>query len=121
MPRILLADDDTGFREALQEALAMDGHDVTVAGSVDEACELVVDHPIDIVVSDINMPGDGITMPERLRRAGRELPVIMITGFDEASVRERARASGAAAYLVKPVSLAALRRALSSAADSQDR
>lgn len=97
----------------------MDGHHVTVAGSVDEACELAVDQPVDVVVSDINMPGDGTTMPERLRRAGRELPVIMITGFDEASVRERARASGAAAYLVKPVSLAALRRALLSAVDGQ--
>jgi DNA-binding response OmpR family regulator len=121
MPRVLLADDDTGFREALQDALAMDGHEVSVAASVDEACEIAVGLPVDIVVSDINMPGDGTTMPERLRRAGREPPVIMITGFDEASVRERARASGAAAYLVKPVSLAALRRALIAAADGRGR
>jgi two-component system, OmpR family, response regulator MprA len=117
MPRVLLADDDTGFREALQEALAMDGHDVSVAGSVEEACEVALSRPIDVVVSDINMPGDGSTMPQRLRGVGRALPVIMITGFDEASVRERAEASGAVAYLVKPVSLAALRRALIRAVD----
>jgi DNA-binding response OmpR family regulator len=105
MATVLIVDDDVDFREALEEALLGEGFDVCVAGDADEACRLVSGRPIDVVVSDIRMPGDGATLPKRLPR-----PVILMTAFEEPGTRERVLWDGAVAYLNKPISLTELRR-----------
>jgi CheY-like chemotaxis protein len=115
MAKVLLADDDCDFREALEEALRTQGFEVVVAGNVDEACRVVGLGGIDVIVSDVRMPGDGSTLPNRLRTIPEAPPVILITAFDEPGMRARVLWDGAAAYLQKPVELDWLRRAIESA------
>lgn len=115
MPRILLADDDVDFREALERALTVHGFEVCIAGSVGELCRLLeVDSP-DLVLSDVRMPGDGTTVPGRVRAIRPGTPVVVMTGFDEAGVRERVLRDGAVAYVEKPLELAHLHRVLEAA------
>ena len=60
--------------------------------------------PIDCVIADIHMPGmDGLTMLRKLRERGDEVPVIILSALDPDTTRDRALASGADAYLSKPV------------------
>lgn len=112
MPHVLIADDDAGLREALQELLSREGFEIEVAASVAEACRALERLAFDVVLSDVRMPGDGSTLPERLRGIRPGTPVILMTAFDEPGVRERATADGVVAYLRKPLSLPDLRAAL---------
>jgi len=71
----------------------------------------------DCVVLDVQMPGmNGLEVQERLASRGNRLPVIFITAYDEAGVRDRALAAGAVAFLHKPFNdelfIATLRQAL---------
>jgi two-component system response regulator PilR (NtrC family) len=116
MPTVLVVDDDLDFREALQEALLTHGCAVRVAGDADEACAAVAAGGIDVVVSDVRMPGDGSRLAKRLQVALADPPpVILMTAFDEPGTRERVLREGAFAYLPKPVSLAWLHRVIESA------
>jgi len=115
MPTVLVVDDDLDFREALQEALLTHGCEVRVAGDADHACQVVADGGVDVVVSDVRMPGDGSRLAKRLQALPAPPPVILMTAFDEPGTRERVLREGAFAYLPKPVSLAWLRRVIESA------
>jgi CheY-like chemotaxis protein len=116
MPTVLVVDDDVDFREALQEALLARGCEVRVAGDADEACQVVADGGVDVVVSDVRMPGDGSRLAKRLQALlAPAPPVILMTAFDEPGTRERVLREGAFAYLPKPVSLAWLHRVIESA------
>lgn len=107
--RILLADDDEAFREALHEALLEQGLEVELASTVDEVCRAVQVGSFDAVVSDVCMPGDGSTLVARLRDIPSEIPVVLISAHDQPALRERALAGGVFAYLTKPIDLRALR------------
>jgi CheY-like chemotaxis protein len=100
----------------LEEALRAQGFDVTVAGDAESACGVVAQGGIDVVVSDVRMPGDGSTLPKRLRNMDGAPPVILITAFDEPGMRA-ARYSGREPPPTcrKPIELDWLRRAIESA------
>lgn len=115
MPTVLVVDDDVDFREALQEALLAQGCEVRAAGDVDEACRVVAMGGVDVVVSDVRMPGDGSRLAAKLQDIPEAPPVILMTAFDEPGRRERVLRDGAFAYLAKPISLAWLRRVIESA------
>lgn len=112
MMRVLLADDDEAFREALQEALLEQGFEVQLASTVDEVCEAVQAETFDVVVSDVCMPGDGTTLVARLRGIRPETPVVLISAHDQPALRERALADGAFDYCTKPIDLGGLRATL---------
>jgi len=115
MPTVLLVDDDRDFREALEEGLAVLGFQVCVAESADEAVQIVGGQHVDVIVSDVRMPGDGATLPKRLQELEGAPPVILMTAFDEPGIRERVLWDGAFAYLQKPIALGHLRRAIDAA------
>jgi CheY-like chemotaxis protein len=112
VPSILVVDDDTDLREALHELLSLQGFDVGAAADVATACAAIARRPFDVVLSDICMPGDGATLPQRCREIRPDTRVIVMTAFDQPGLRERARAEGAVAFLRKPLSQRLLRRAL---------
>jgi CheY-like chemotaxis protein len=118
-PLVLLVDDEEGIRDGLSTWLAQD-YEVITAGNGLEALELLthLERMPDVVVADVWMPClDGINMVRQLRErpAGRHVPVIFLTG--QTSVRSMIDgiASGARAYLTKPVDLDKLERKLRSA------
>lgn len=106
--RILIADDDAALREALGEALSVQGHDVRMVSDVDKALATMTDETFDVVLADVMMPGDGATLPQRVRVFTRPPRVILMTGFDRPGVQTRVMAEGAFGYLVKPIRLADL-------------
>lgn len=104
-PRVVIAEDEALIRLDLAEMLEEEGYDVVgQAGDGVEAVELVERLRPDLVVMDVKMPRlDGIAAATRIARE-RIAPVVMLTAFSQRELVDRARESGAMAYLVKPFS-----------------
>jgi DNA-binding response OmpR family regulator len=103
---ILIVEDDAALRDTLAERLA-DDHDFSVAtaAELDAANKIISDEgrPIDAVILDIGMPdGDGCHFCSRVRRQGRQLPIIILTGSDSEADVIRGLEAGANDYVVKP-------------------
>jgi two-component system response regulator MprA len=105
---ILVVDDEAAVRNALRRALELEGYAVELAADGLEALERLeaVGPEPEAVVLDVLMPGaDGLEVCRRLRRAGRMLPVLMLTARAEVSNRVEGLDAGADDYLVKPFAL----------------
>jgi CheY-like chemotaxis protein len=104
---VLVVDDDPDTRELAATALAAAGASVLHAETVAEALHVFETTPPDIVVSDLEMPGqDGFALLGRLRRLPAPLgrvPVVALTGHARDEDRELALAAGFAAHVSKPV------------------
>jgi DNA-binding NtrC family response regulator len=111
--RILLVDDEEGFRQPAAEALEAAGHEVRQCARGDEAFELLAKETFDCLLTDLRLPGrDGI---ELLREAASRLPdcfLIILTAFASLESAVEALRIGAHDYMFKPVRLDALRRKL---------
>jgi two-component system response regulator MprA len=124
--RILVVDDESAVREAVERALRLDGYDVALAGDGREALETLETHAADAVVLDVLMPRiDGLELCRRLRGRGDRTPVLMLTARDAVADRVAGLDAGADDYLVKPFALeellARLRALLRRAAPGADR
>lgn len=104
MARILVVDDDPAIRDLLLATLGFGAHEVLTAESGDEAVAQAGRAPPDVVVLDLDLPGqDGEAILRRLRGAGVQARVLVLTGSGRG--REAAmRAAGAFDYLTKPFS-----------------
>jgi len=106
--RVLVVDDQSDAREVVGLVLRERGAEVHLAGSVAEALELLGRRSIDVVVSDLAMPGaDGYDLIRAVRADGarREPPIhaVALTAYTGHEVRERAIAAGFAAHATKPL------------------
>ncbi|MCC6935549.1 MAG: response regulator transcription factor [Thermomicrobiales bacterium] len=100
---ILIVEDDRAIASAVRRGLAFEGYKVTVAESGGQALNLARDNMPDLVVLDIMIPGiDGLEVCRRLRAAGEEVPILMLTARDEVADRVAGLDAGADDYLVKP-------------------
>ena len=94
-PRILVADDEPLFLQTTATLLRKAGLACTTASNGTAAFELLSREPFDLVISDLNMPGN---LKLELLREGRttwpEIPVIVVTGAALAANGDRKRASG---------------------------
>jgi DNA-binding NtrC family response regulator len=117
--RILICEDDEPLREALCEALLSLGFEVREAGSTQEACRAAEIERLDAVISDVHMRGNGHTVVTGMRDIQPGVPVIIITGVDNAEERQRALDGGAFDYLVKPITLERLTTTLARALGSR--
>jgi DNA-binding response OmpR family regulator len=117
-PRIIVAEDDAPMRQLVVEALRKDGYEVSAVSDggqllVSMACRLTHCGGLDVadlVLSDVRMPiCSGMQILERLRGARCQVPVILMTAFDDAEARARAYSLGAV-LLDKPFALEHLRR-----------
>jgi len=112
--RILLVEDHESTRLSLVQLLERRGFEVRAAGSLAEARRLAGSETFDILLSDVGLPdGSGYDLMADLRgRAG--LTGIALTGYGMEEDVSRSQRAGFAAHLTKPVSAAALDRALAS-------
>lgn len=81
--KVLVVEDEPHLREAVSEALALEGFDVTQAASGDEAAGLIEDaHGFDLLLTDVQMPGllDGMGVAARARARQPGLPIVVATG-----------------------------------------
>ena len=103
---ILIVDDDQHITGVLRRALAYEGYSVEVATRGDEALNKVIEHPPDLIVLDIMLPGiDGLEVCRRLRASGNQVPILMLTAKDAIPDRVSGLDQGADDYLVKPMEL----------------
>jgi len=113
--RALVVDDHEDSRRLVKTVLADCGAEVREADSVDAALDILAGTYVDVLISDIGMPGaDGYDLIARLREREREhggrIPAVALTAYAGEENRDRALAAGFTAHVTKPVSPAALIR-----------
>lgn len=102
---ILVVDDDPRITDLLRRILAYEGYSVAIAASGSEALDRSLERPPDLVVLDIMLPGlNGLEVAQRLRTAGDNVPILMLTARDAVADRVKGLETGADDYLVKPFS-----------------
>jgi len=102
-PRILVVDDEMIVCESCQRILKEEGYEAEIALSGKEAFEKMKEHPFDIVITDLKMPGiDGMEVLKTLRKEYPDTIVIMITGFSTVETAVEAMKLGAFDYIPKP-------------------
>ncbi len=100
---VLVVDDESGIRQILTEMLEMERFRVHAVASAKEALEVLQKNHVDIVVSDIMMPGmDGIQLMKTIKASSHDVPVVLVTGNSGRHGPETALAAGADGYFVKP-------------------
>ena len=103
---VLLVEDDPAVRGAVERALRHAGHQPALAADGVRALEQATAVPYDAVVLDLGLPGlDGLEVCRRLRAAGNQVPVLMLTARAAVSERVSGLDAGADDYLVKPFAL----------------
>lgn len=104
--RALVVDDEEMLADMLRMALRSEGWDTRVAPDGQTALKLARETPPDVVVLDIMMPGlDGLTVLRRLREAGNDCPVLLLTAKDAVEDRVAGLTAGGDDYVTKPFSL----------------
>ncbi len=102
--RLLLVDDEADFRRTLAKRLLKRGIAVHQAGQGEACLALLADHPMDVVVMDVKMPGmSGIETLHHIREKHTETEVILLTGHAATQDGVEGIKSGAFDYLTKPV------------------
>ena len=103
--QILVVDDEDAVRESIQEAIQNAGFACWGAGSGDEALTLLEERHVDLVISDIRMPGlSGFELTEIVKEK-YDTDVIIITGYGRDFLYEQAIEKGASDFILKPVRL----------------
>jgi DNA-binding NtrC family response regulator len=103
---ILVVDDDPDVQETVSLLLHSHGYDVVTAGSGEEALSRLAERAVDVLVSDIKMPGlTGLEVLERARVLVPGLGVILMTGYATQESAIEALRRGASDYLLKPFKL----------------
>ena len=119
--RIALADDQALVRAGLRALLEQQG--ITIAFEADDGAQLLdrlATTPVDVILSDIRMPGvDGIEALRQLRERGDATPVLLLTTFDEPELPLQAAAAGAQGFLLKDAAPGDLREAIEQVAAGQ--
>ena len=101
--RVLVVEDDTNLNRQIKEALTDAGYAVDVAFDGEEGHFLGDTEPYDAVVLDIGLPQmDGLSVLEEWRRAGKSMPVLLLTARDRWSDKVQGIDAGADDYVAKP-------------------
>ena len=101
--RVLVVDDEEAIRNAIRRALTPI-HEVCTAASGEEALEVLGTQPIDLVITDIQMPGlDGIELVRQVGEQWTGLPAIVLTGYGNAARSVEALRAGAFWFIEKPI------------------
>ncbi|MEQ8787184.1 MAG: response regulator [Pirellulaceae bacterium] len=104
MPKVLLVDDSAVERRLVEGLLHRSGDwQVVSAASAEEALERLAESPVDVVLTDLRMPGmDGLELLQRIRQQMAALPVVLMTAEGSEKLAVEALRLGAASYVPKP-------------------
>lgn len=104
--RILVVEDDSAVRDALQRALSFEGYTIETATDGAVALSSIREDPADLVVLDVMMPHvDGIETCRRIRASGDTVPILMLTAKTAVGDRVEGLDAGADDYMAKPFAL----------------
>lgn len=113
---ILAVDDEPHMRRLLEISLRQAGYKVISAANGNDAITQVQQHAIDLIVSDLHMPGmNGLKLLAELRQQYEHLPFIMVTAQGEIKTAVEAMKLGASDYILRPFELETLELAIANA------
>ncbi|MBT8329613.1 MAG: sigma-54 dependent transcriptional regulator, partial [Desulfofustis sp.] len=116
MTTILIVDDEKSMRDFLKILLAKEGYDVLVASDGEQALSAFDGNQIDLVISDIRMPGiSGLDLLAKIKDESEDIPVIMITAFASPNDAVQAMKSGAYDYISKPFNVDEIKSVINAA------
>lgn len=102
---VLLAEDDELILKTIAHKLKKEGFEVVLTRNGLEAIDLIKEGGIDLIISDIMMPfASGIEILSALKRLGRTIPIIMLSGMGQEEIVLEAFDLGASDFMVKPFS-----------------
>jgi DNA-binding NtrC family response regulator len=118
--RVLIVDDDCSVRESLRDALEADGLEVRCAEDASSALASLDGYRPHVLLTDVRMPVmDGLELLAVLRERTPGIDVILMTAFDDMATVVTAMRQGATDFLVKPLDVVDLRRALARALEDR--
>ena len=104
--RVLIVEDESKMAGLIRRGLRQEGMAADLAGKGEDALWMAGTYDYDAIVLDLMLPGiDGLTVCRRLREAGKQTPILMISARDMVEDRVRGLDAGADDYLVKPFAL----------------
>ena len=123
--QVLIVDDDAAIRESMNEFVDMSGYQSVTAVSAEEALSKLAETSVDVVITDIMLPGmDGLELTDRIKKE-YDIDVIVMTGYSGDYSYEEAISKGASDFVFKPVRfeelLLRLRRVLKERRLTQER
>jgi two-component system, cell cycle response regulator len=123
--KVLIVDDDEAIRESMNEFVDMSGYQSLTAVSAEEALARMASEAVDVVITDIMLPGmDGLELTDRIKKE-YDIDVIVMTGYSGDYSYEEAISKGASDFVFKPVRfeelLLRLRRVLKERRLTQER
>lgn len=111
---VLVVDDEPSIRKLLRRVCSVVGVDCIESCCVSEAIPILNGSKVDLVVCDLNMPGEtGLQIIDHVRSSGSPIPVIIFSGSLTPAEEEKAIQMGANLVLCKPASVDVLRGAMS--------
>jgi CheY-like chemotaxis protein len=107
---LLIVEDDRDMRSLLCDEFWGTGYHLREARDGDEAFLSVLQSAPDLILTDLRMPAGGDDYVSRLRTVAPYCPIVVITGFGDATLKARVLKAGANAYFDKPVRIADLKK-----------
>lgn len=106
MFRILVVEDNKNLRMLMSARLKQSGYQTFQAEDGERALDILDKEQIDLIISDIMMPGiDGYQLTEMLRHADYDVPILMVTAKESFDDMEKGFRSGTDDYMVKPINM----------------
>ena len=100
--KILIIEDEKAIARALELKLTHAGYDISLAQDGEEGLTLLKDKDIALVILDLVMPNmDGFTFLERMKEAGKDAPVFVLSNLSQKEDEDRVKEQGAKAFYVK--------------------
>jgi PAS domain S-box-containing protein len=103
MADLLIVDDEPQVRQLLKVYLKKSGYGCRMADSVSTAKEILACHPVDLILSDIDMPGEsGFELIRYVKKNNADIPLIVVSVIDKPEEAQKALELGVYGYIVKP-------------------
>src|SRR5215470_2545834 len=119
--QILVVDDEANLRRVLTAQLSRDGYEVHTAPDGEAGLQLLREHHIDLVITDLRMPKiDGLELLRQALRTDPELPVVILTAHGTVDNAVEALKTGAFDYITKPFDQAEVRTIVRKALRTRD-
>ena len=99
---VLHADDADFLRNVVKDILSSQGYEVLQAKDGEECIDLLLRNQVDILLLDINMPGNGLVILEEVKKTYPDLPVLMLSAMADDQTVKKTLALGADGFVVKP-------------------
>lgn len=101
--RVLVVDDNARARQSMVDVLQAAGHEVIACASAIEALKVTEQHPLEVIITDLQMPGmDGLAFIRTLSQRGHDAQIVMVTAFASVGSAVEAMRFGAFDYIEKP-------------------